>query len=294
MRHIIILFCLFFVSIFGYSQDIPNTNIYLFEIDQATDSLFKFTNPKLLTFFNHSGYNNQPYFFSDNELYFSVRFPNETQTDIYSLDLVNGTKTQVTATIESEYSPVRMPDFYNFSAVRVEKDENESQRLWQFPVDRTTNGKPVFKYIKNIGYHHWLSGYKVALFLTGEPNTLVIADTRTDKTIHQTSNIGRCFQTLPNGNLAYVHKRSEQTWYLMELNTYNNRSEIITSTLPGCEDFTIMPDGTILMASDSKLFKFNKMIDNYWLEIADLKYYNIRNINRMTVSKDNKIALVAN
>lgn len=292
------LLLIFFLSVFSLTgQDIV-TNIYLFDIKKKGDRDLTFSNPRYLTNFNSRGYNNQPNFFNNGELYISVKYPNDNQTDIYLLDLYRKSKYQVTETAESEYSPTLMPDLYSFSAVRVEA--NGDQRLWQFPTDRLENGKPIFKYITNVGYHHWVNSRKVVLFLVGnngQQNELAVADVATDQVDKILSNIGRCFQTMPRtGKLLFVHKESPRIWYIKELNAYDNyaKGEIVAQTLPGSEDFVVLEDGTFLMGSGSKLFKFHPSYDNEkgWREVADLEYYGLRNITRLAVSDDGKLAVV--
>jgi len=277
------------------AQAQPVSNVYLFDMEQLNDQEFRFSNPKYLTDFNSNGYNNQPAFFSDNELYLSVQTKGMAQPDLYLLNLQNRTRALVTQTPEGEYSPALSPDPYFFTAVRVEN--NRTQRLWQFPTDRLSNGKPVFKYIENVGYYHWLSGSRVALFIVDNPNYLALADVRTDRTQKLTSNVGRSFQTLPNGNLAYVHKVTDRTWYIKELEVFSPQleSEIVVTTLPESEDFIILKNGTYIMGNGSKLFKYNPFIDKDqgWQEIGDFRYYGIRNITRLALSPSGKIAIVS-
>lgn len=292
-KTLLLLNCIFFSTLTLCAQSPPNTNIYLFQLYQLTDSLIEVKEPRFLTHFNADGYNNQPRFFSDNDLYFTTQRPLEKQPDIYAFDLARKIKTQITATTEGEYSPTLTPNEKYFSAVRVEADAAGTQRLWEFPVDRKTNGKPVFKYIKGIGYHHWLNEYQVAMFIVGEDaNTMVVGDTRTDKTQEVASNIGRCFQDLPNGNMAYVQKGTI-TSYIKSFNPYTKKSKNIIPTKTGSEDFAVLSEGTIIMGKGSKLYKYHPAYDTNWLEIADLRYYNIRNITRLAVSDDNKLAIVS-
>ncbi len=271
------------------------SNIYLFDIQKKNEREIQFSNPVYLTEFNSRGYNNQPTFVSSGELFFTTQYPNEKQTDIYLLDLYRKTKSQVTQTLESEYSPSVTPDRFSFSAVRVEADG--TQRLWQFPVDRLSNGKPVFKYVNNVGYFQWLNSQKIALFLTGDEPRLAIADVRTDEVKELTRNIGRCLKVVPRtGHLAFVHKVTPRTWYIKSMNIYdpNFKSDIIIPTLPGSEDFVLLDDGTYLMGSGSKLFKYHPVYDNEkgWKELADFRYYSIKNITRLALSQDGKLALV--
>lgn len=272
---------------------LPNTNIYLFEKKQLTDSIFLFSKPQFLTAFNLYGYNNQPHFINQDELYITAQFPNDsTQTDIYSLNLTGNKLTRVTATADSEYSPTLMPNRTHFSCVRVENDGDNTQRLWQFPVDRSSNGEPVFPLIKDVGYHHWINENLCALFIVDDPHYLIITDKSDQSTRQITSKIGRCFQELPNGNLAMVQKLSDKTWQLRELNLSTYKTTLIVNTLEGSEDFVCFPDGTFMMAQGSKLFKFNQQIDKYWVEVADFSFYGIRKITRLAVGGNNKIALV--
>lgn len=276
------------------TAQLPNSNIYLFDLIVADTSL-KLTQPRFLTYFNQNGYNNQPAFFSEDELYITVQMPYENQTDIFMLDLINNTKTKVTATVEGEFSPNRTPDFFSFSAIRQEfRGLDTIQRLWQFPIDKKNNGKPIFKYTEKIGYYHWLSSSLVAVFIVDDPNYLAIANTGTDKLTPITSDPGRCFKRTPNGELAYVQKRTPSSWSIVTKNLYRNTpaTEII-DTLPGSEDFEILPDGTYLMGNGSKLYKFHPSLDEEWVEIADLRFYEITNISRLAVSDDMKLALVA-
>ena len=115
---------------------LPQSNVYLFNMKQVSDSIFEFNQPQYLTAFNADGYNNQPSFFTNDELYISAQLPSMQQPELYLLNLKDRTKLRVTETAEGEFSPTRMPDFYNFSAIRQEYIGRDTViRLWQFPMD---------------------------------------------------------------------------------------------------------------------------------------------------------------
>ena len=298
----LLLFILSFLALNSNlsAQQLPDTDMLLFDLNQKTDSIFLFSNPKFLTGFNPNGYNNQPFFMNDNELYLAVQFPEDTsQTDIYALDLKDFVLTRITATVESEYSPNLVPPRGEpgnqpfFSCVRVEVDEDNSQQLWRFPLDRSNNGQTVFTSIIDIGYHFWLNYHQVALFIINNPHYLVVANTLDQSHHNVTSHIGRCFQEMPNGDLAFVHKTEGKTSLIKRMSTRTYNAALITAALPDSEDFAVMNDGTIIMASGTKLFKFNKSIDTNWFEIADFSYYDIDKISRIAINKaQNKIVLV--
>lgn len=275
----------------------PTSNIYLFDLNVKVDTI-EFVNPKYLTDFNASGYNNHPAFFSDDELYISSQLPTEAMPELYLLNLNDKTKTKVTSTIEGEYSPFRMPDYFSFSAIRQQVNGRDTLlQLWQFPIDRLGNGKPVFKYLTKIGYYYWINSYQVAVYLVDNPATLAIANTVDDKLTPVATNPGRCFRALPNGNLAYVQKSNFENWKIMEKNMYqpNAPAAKIVDTVPGAEDFAVLPNGTFIMGKGSRLYKYDRYKDDEWVEVVDLRYYEITNITRIAVSRNGKrVAIVAN
>ncbi len=286
-----LLTCIFCWNI--VSAQLPNTNIYLFQMEQQGDSSFLFKKPQFLTAFNSRGYNNQPSFISNDEIYFSMGSTSESsQTDIVSLNLRTLVKTMVTQSEDREYSPSPLMEPYYFSCVRQEADGKNTQRLWFFPIDRSSAGKPLLPVQTNVGYHCWLKDAMVALFIVGEPNKLAIANTLDKTVVTLTSNIGRCMQRLPNGNLAFIHKADESNWKIKELDVNTMRSTTIVAALPQSEDFVVLPNNTFLMAKGSKLFKYKKGWDTQWLEIANFEKHNLKNITRMAISKNGKIALV--
>lgn len=280
------------------AQIIQQTNVFLFDMERESDTTYQLTNPRFLTEFNSNGYNNHPAFFSNNELCLAVQMPGDEQPELYLFDLEKKTRTRLTQTREGEYSPFPMGDGYRFSAVRQTFGRTDTTlRVWEFPMDRLNDGRPIFKYYSNIGYYYWLNSVQMAVFLVDNPNQLAIADTRDDKLTPVATNVGRCFRQLPNGNLAFVAKSNYGAWELKQKKLYGSQStppETIAETLPGAEDFAVLPDGSFIMGKGSRLFRLDPRARKVeWQEIANLRLYNINNISRLAISNDLKIAIVA-
>ncbi len=277
------------------AQGPGKSELLLFNLNKTADSLWRLEAPKFLTAFNRGGYNNQPNFFSNNELWLTAQFPSDTtQTDIIALDLQLKTQIRVTATpTTAEYSPTPMPGGKRFSAVRVESDGN--QRLWSFPIDRSDNGRVEFPKIYNVGYHCWLRDTLIAFFIVGEdnqPHTLQIAGTKGQKLQRVASNIGRCLIKRPDGKLLFVQKATEATWFIKTWDPKTNVQEIVVKTLPGSEDFALLPDGTFLSGSGAKLFQYNVRRDSDWKEVSDLGKFGVKKVSRLAASRDGKLAVV--
>ncbi len=264
-------------------------DLYSFNIKNVGDQI-SLSNPKFLNSFNTDGYNNQPHFTNTKSLYLTSLLKGTQQTDIYSLNLYTRTKSQVTKTPEAEYSPQLRPGTVAFNCVRVESD-GKTQRLWQFPTNQSSQGKPLFPEVKNVGYYHWLDSDRAALFLVGEPHSLAIGDTRNNSISTITSNIGRGMASTPDGQLLFIQKLSDTTWYIKKLDSSSGKSTIVIETLKGSEDFIIF-DGKILMANGTKLFTCPLDGTKSWTEVADLSVYGLQKITRMAFNKDRVLVVV--
>lgn len=292
-RILFVALAFFFSFNISSAQDaLPNTNVYMLDLE-FRDTLIKFGSPKFLTDFNRNGYNNQPAFLSNSELLMTVQMEGENQTDIYLFDLEKKTKLRMTKTAESEYSPKPAPGDLYFSVVRVETDAEGSQRLWQYPLDRADSGRPVFRFLRGIGYYQWLDRFTVALFNVGNANNyLSIGNTRDGKTRQMAPNIGRCFQVSPNGRLAFIHKVTKDRWVIKALDKSTMKTDEIIRTVPGSEDFAILQNGALIMGKGSRLYTYHPNRDSDWIEMVDLRNLGIYNISRIE-ARGKKLVLVS-
>ncbi len=282
------------------TQPPPDTDIFVVPVTQSGGT-WNFGEPTNIT--RRAGYDNQPSFLPDGQSLLFTSQRERDQTDIYRYDFRAGTTTQVTSTPESEYSPTVMPGGKFFSVVRVEPDK--TQRLWKFPLA----GGPasiVLDNVKPVGYHLWLDARTLALFVlgddkTGKPNSLqLVTLSKTAPTAIEEStlhvNVGRSLQRVPRraDSFSFVHKSSPDNWLIKIINVGAHQTELVTKTLPGSEDLTWLPDGSILMAQDSKLFRFDTANPNGWQQVADFTAQGLRRITRLALSpKADRLALVA-
>lgn len=287
------LFTLFLslVSCFAFGQSIPTTNLYMFQL-ATKDGNLVFTKPTFLSAFNPGGYSNQPYFFSENSIYSTVQTKNGNQTEIYSLNPDKQEITRITETKESEYSPTIMLDNQHFSVVRVDADDSSIQRLWKYPLNRKNSGSVILLELTTVGYHFWINENELLLFLVGDPTTLVIADVTTGEQKYVAQNPGRCFKRLKNGNVAVVHKSSEDTWFLKELDIQTGTLRTIVQTLNGSEDFEILSDGSFIMARGSKIYRYKEGSSTNWQLLTDVNAYGVQSVSRMALSQGGKFVIV--
>jgi outer membrane protein assembly factor BamB len=274
---------------------VPVTDLYLFQLTMDAEKIWHAHSPTYLSGFNDKGYTNQPEFITDDVLYVSVRSPHMEQNDIFSLNTKSGKIEQVTSTDESEFSPLKMPDGRSFSCVRQVHGDDMDQQLFSYPIDRSLNGSTLFSDIKNIGYHCWLNDNELALFLVNDPSRLATAnvDAGTHKVL--ASKIGRSLHMTPDGKLAYVHKYTDEFWYLKTMDPKSGDTEIVTQTLPECEDFVISSDGYYFMGQGSELFVLDPRSGEgkAWQKVADLGIFGVEKITRLAMNARGDIAVVS-
>ena len=278
------------IPVISYSQDYPITQLYSFDYTIEGDSLI-LDQPQYLSAFNRLGYNNQPSFFSPYEIYLTTNMYDDSSTDIVKINIRNESLYRVTETVESEFSPTPSPDPAYFSCVRIERD-GKDQSLWLYPVNRSSYGRRLLEKLDNIGYHIWLSDNEVGLFLVGSPHQFAIANVKSGIVNKLLENIGRCFRINDNDQLLFVHKITEDNWYIKSYDLVTKKYKIITETLPGSEDFELLNDGSILMGNGSKLYRFiDTGVNAKWTVVQDLSILNINNISRMAIS-ESKLLMV--
>jgi hypothetical protein len=270
-------------------QGLPSTSISLFKFEPASTEVL--SEPKYLTGFNPTGYNNQPTFFGPDILYITSDWEANGQTDLLKLNLKSESILKVTDTPDSEYSPTRTPDNQGISCISVPPDQTENpiQWLWKYPLDRTNSGNAVSYDFENVGYHHWINSSQVAIFLVGDPHQLIIYNTSNGEVTNVDENIGRCFRMNDQGRLVYVHKAAHNIWYLKTYDVTTGTKNIIGETKTGSEDFEILDDGKMIMGQGSKLFILGDI--GGWTELVDLNKYNVKKISRLAI-QNNKIAIV--
>lgn len=236
------------------------------------------------------GYNNQPHFLPGGDVLYTA-LTDEGNTDIFRYHRKDRNTSRVSTTPESEYSPTLMPGGVGLSVVRVEQDG--TQRLWQLPL---TKGKtaPLLPETTKVGYHTWLNERSLALFLVGEPHTLHIATLGKAETQLRAKQIGRCMALMPKGEgLSFVHKESESSWMVKQLDPTSGKIVDLVATLPGCEDYVWSAKGDLFMAKDAKLYRWRKGWDN-WREAFDFSSHGIQTIKRLALSGDmRQLALVS-
>jgi Tol biopolymer transport system component len=283
-----ILFPILFLPTLFASGQLPETDIFISTIKVKGEKQ-EFSTPENITM--RKGYDNQPFFTPDGKSLLFVAVPDSSQADIFRYDFGSRRISPVTNTKESEYSPMITPGGNHISVVRVDTDT--AQRFYKLPLSQTDAAIAV-NGTDSIGYYCWLGDSSLAMFILGNAMTLQLLNVQTGNRTLVASDIGRCMKVGPDKKRFYfVIKQNENEWGIFELNAVTMEKKKIISTLPGSEDFAIMPDGSFLMGSKGKLFQWKPGAQTDWTEIADFSSA-LGDFYRVAVNaKGDRIAMVA-
>ena len=274
-----LLFLFTISSILSFAQN--NTEVFLFDLN-TKNGAFQLSNFKNIS--DNIGYDNQPSFM-DNEtiLYVGTR---NSQTDIVKYNIKSGSKTWISSTNGGEYSPLKIPNQNEVSAVRLDPDGK--QRLYRYSLKNSANS--VISDTLVVGYHVWYDQNTVIASVL-EPNymSLYVSNLKTHQNKKIITNVGRSLHNIPNTKLiSFISKNVTGTSEIKSLNPATGAIKTIASALPKIEDMCWLADGSILMAKDDLLFKLNPKENAEWMEVASLKSYGITKLTRMAVSPDGK------
>ena len=279
---------IFAMQVASFVQSPPATDIYLVDMHKQGERIVIGV-PENIT--NRDGYDNQPFFLPDSQglLYTSIR---DGQADSYRYEFASKPTKAMTQTPESEYSPTPMPDGKYFSVVRVELDTALIQRLWKFPFD---GGKPslVLKDINPVGYHAWGNENTLGLFVLGNPPTFQLADIRSGKGEVLAERIGRSMHKIPAQDaISFLHKLPDTEWWIKKLDLATQEIMLLAKPIAGNEFYAWLPDGTIAMAKDSKIYRWQEKSPSEWQLIADFSKKGLKGITRLAASPDGKYMAV--
>ncbi|WP_435413129.1 nuclear transport factor 2 family protein [Psychroserpens mesophilus] len=278
----LLLFCL----IYNFSFSQSNTEVFLFDLE-VSPSKIEVKNGKNIS--NNEGYDNQPSFLNDRYILFAST--RNGQTDIAKYDTRYDSKSWMNFTEGGEYTPLKIPNRNEISAVRLDTDGK--QRLYSY---NTSNGESQ-ELIENlvVAYYTWYDDHTIVSAIIEEENLNLYVSNLQDGTNRKyASNVGRSFHRIPNSNLvSFISKENKNQWQIKSLNPETGAIKVIANTIEGVEDICWLDGKTLLSGKESTLFKLRLQRDNNWKQITDLSSNNITQITRLAVNSESNKLLIA-
>lgn len=283
MKNLSLLFYLISLSIFAQ----VNTEVHVFDIKKDGD------NYKLINGINISdnpGYDNQPSFYNDSLVLYA--HSRDGFTDIVLYNLISKSKKFISATKNGgEYSPQRIPNSDNISAIRL--DDDGLQRFYEYDF-ATGTSKEIFQGLK-VAYPAWADEQTVvASVIVSEQLELFVCDLKSNECVSLVKNVGRSIKKIPGTNLiSFVTEENKGNWTLKSINPKTREINTIAK-LGTTEVMAWLPDESILIPNGKRIERITPNTSTYRGVFYDFLDENINNITRMSVnSEDTKLALVA-
>jgi hypothetical protein len=275
---------LLFFPIITWAQ--TNTEVYLFDITSEKGKL-KVVNGKNIS--NNNGYDSQPHFYNDNVVLFASS--RKGQTDIGNYNIKNSKLSYINSTPQGgEYSPQRIPNSKNVSAVRLDNDGKQRFYEYNFKTGKDT------ELIKDlvVAYPMWYNkNTLVSSVIVNDSLQLCISDLKKKTNTLIAKNVGRSFHKIPNSSLVSFMKKNGENWEVWSLNPQTKETKFITIT-GQTQDICWLPNGTILIPNENTIYKFHPTKDKGWSVFHQFQDENINKISRITVNANaSKLAITA-
>ncbi|WP_405562155.1 nuclear transport factor 2 family protein [Polaribacter sp. Asnod6-C07] len=283
MKKLILLFLLISTLITAQT----NTEIHLFDIEISGEG-YKLTNGKNIS--NNKGYDSQPYFYNDNLILFASA--RNGQTDIAKYNVRDQEISYINNTENGgEYSPQKIPNSKNVSAVRLDNDGLQRFYTYNFKTGKDKELLPNLK----VAYPFWLNkNTLIASVIVNDSLHLIASNLKNKTNTTVTKMVGRSIHKIPNSNLvSFISKENKEYWLLKSLNPETLEIKTICS-LGKSEDVTWLTNGTLLISKGNSIYKFNPKKDKNLSLFFNFTDENINNISRIAVNATStKLAIVA-
>lgn len=284
----ILCFCCIVVMLDGAMAQLPETDIWLFQIEkQEKESVCK----NGINITNRPGYDNQPAFSPDNKtvLYSSVRA--DKQADIYGYRIGSKKTNRLTNTPESEYSPTITPDGLMFSVVVVEVDS--AQRIQCYSLDGHRRCYTVSPE-DSVGYHTWYNADSILYYKLTEPHSLHIQNIRTGNDVKICNKPCRAFKTIPGTHYFIYGVKDTAGVVYRKYDPVLKKSMDYARAATQSEDFIWNAEWGLVRSEGSALLRYDER-QALWIPLFDFSTQGIQKITRfMFDSKNKQLVLVSN
>lgn len=271
------------LSITSFAQS--NTEVFLFDIE-TNNSTVNFSNGKNIS--NNEGYDNQPSFLDDCYIIFAST--RNGQTDIAKYDTRYNAKIWINHTAGGEYSPLKIPNKNEVSAVRLDPDGK--QRLYAYSLSNGNSTELIEDLV--VAYYNWYNENTIVSTVIEDNDLNLYTSFNSLKSNRKyDTKVGRSIHKIPNSSLvSYISKKDSITWQIRSLDPLSGKTKFIANTLPMVEDICWLDENTILSGKANRLYKFTLNKDKEWKQVANLSSYGILNITRILVNDTTSKLLV--
>lgn len=256
----------------------PDTEVFLSEMNFAENG-FEFQNT--LNISANPGYDNQPYFLSNDTLLFAKN--QNQQTDIARYTISSKATAFMHPTTEGgEYSPQPIPGTKDIAAVRLDPDGK--QRLYRYKAGEKPT-QPLHPELE-VAYFAFANGPEILASVLGlNQLDLVYLDLTTGNVHPIVTKSGRSIHRIPGSELlSYTVLNEDSNLDVYQFDPKSKESYFVCQLPIGVQDFVWYEDYKIIIGSGSQLFVYDLYDSGKWNQIADFSSEGITNITRLAIS----------
>jgi hypothetical protein len=277
---------IFMLLCYTYAFAQEATEIYLFDLIESGKS---FTIKNGVNISDQKGYDNQPSFTEDGASILFTSF-RDGQADIAIYDIDQQYRGWLTNTPENEISPMAYPGKKKlFTCIRSDNKENQQLFTYSF---KGNEPKLLIGDVK-LAYYTWFDKNTLVTYELGDMDALYVNNFKLKIKYPLQQDTGRSFQRKPGtvliGFISQIHEEPEI--YSMDIKT--SKLTYLADALEKSMDMAFTNNGTVLMASANKIYKFRPEEDKEWKNVPIESELPLNNITRLAISPDGKkIAVV--
>jgi len=274
------------LAFFSLSFSQSNTEIHLFDLS-TSNSKISITNHKNIS--NNDGYDSQPSFLNEEKIIFAST--RNDQTDIAQYFSNYNSKVWLNFTEGGEYSPLKVPNKNEVSAIRLDTDGK--QRLYSYNISNGESTELIEDLV--VAYYTWYDKNTiVSAVIEGDELNLYVTDLDEGKSRNYAKKVGRSFHKIPNSDLvSFISKKNEKQWQIKSLDPITGETRVIANTMAGVEDICWLDGKTLLSGKDSVLYKLTVKKDYSWKKVIDLSSLGITKITRLATNTSASKLLIA-
>lgn len=289
MKFLKYFFAILLLSGINIFAQAPDSEIYLFSIEKI-DGKYVFSNAKNIS--KNAGYDNQPSFSLGGRSILFTSNRRESNFDIYEYSLAEEKISPLVVSENNEYTAKDL-DGKTVTFVREGKD----QLMTVMKMSRETKEEiSAFSIKEPVAYYAFNAKGEALVWIR---YAFMMHFVNAEKSINRyVANYAQ--PSVPHlipgtENFSFMQRHPDDSLWIKEFNSETEAVRPIITSKDGKKDYVWMQDGSLLIGSGSKLYRFDEKKDKDWVLLADLETFGIKEITRMAVSPDGKfLALVDN
>jgi hypothetical protein len=280
MHKYIIIFLFLSINLNGQGQAV--SHLYSMDYEMEEDS-FSISSIQFLSDFNKQGFNGNFDVNDKNQIIYSANanLNNINATELVLLDLEDSSLEILTNNNKQDDYPRFIG---NSTYIQIQKAYNESILAIR-SVSNAIQAERILSSLSNINTAINLDNDAFILNLISDLNYLAVAYESDSSFKILEANVGPKILKFSDTQFFYVHKVRPDYWLLKRYDLEYLKKKSVSILPIGIDQFDMFPDGSFLIGKGSKLFRFNPLISEDWIEIDDLSEFGIYNISQVGIGQ---------